>query len=113
MSQNEKGKFHDTSEGGVSGKHAQKDSFEVLVAPATVKESNTIRSRLVPIACFRVDDIRFAFGSSFVMSDPTDEKNDIRAELKLLVNLLKDHPQSPLSIFGHADPVGNDDPNKQ
>ena len=26
--------------------------------------------------------------------------------------LLKEHPESPLSIFGHADPVGNDEYNK-
>jgi hypothetical protein len=68
--------------------------------------------RLVPVACFRVDDIRFAFGTSFVTSDPANEKNDIRAELRLLVDLLKENPGSPLSVFGHADPVGKDDSNK-
>jgi outer membrane protein OmpA-like peptidoglycan-associated protein len=60
-----------------------------------------------------VDDIRFAFDSSFIGSDSTDAKNDIRAELQLLSDLVQEHPESPLSIFAHADPVGNDDYNKQ
>jgi hypothetical protein len=113
MSQNDKGTLHDTSDGGLAGKHTPGDSFDLLVAPTGAGNFNTARARLTPVACFRVDDIRFAFGSSFVASDPTNDKNDIRAELRLLVNLMKEHPQSPLSVFGHADPVGDDDLNKR
>jgi len=106
------GTIHGTSDGGVAGKHPEADPFEFLVGPTTGDEFNTTQLRLVPVACFRVDDVRFDFDSSFVTADPADEKKDIRAELKLLVELLKDHPQSPLSVFGHADPVGSDDYNK-
>jgi hypothetical protein len=100
-----------TSEGGIAGKHDKPDPFVVLLGPSTGKEFNTARLPLVPVACFRVDDIRFAFNSSFIAAE-TDEKNDVRSELKLLAELLVELPGSPLSVFGHADPVGEDEPNK-
>jgi hypothetical protein len=99
------------SDGGVTGKHDAADPFEVLAGPSTGSEFNTARLPLAPVACFRVDDIRFAFNSSFIAAE-TDEKNDIRSELKLLAELLRELPGSPLSVFGHADPVGDDNPNK-
>src|SRR6266478_4155482 len=113
MADDKQGSIHSTSDGGVAGKHAEPDPFEFLVGPATSGEFNTANLRLIPVACFRVEDFRFAFDSSFLTSDPADEKNDIRAELRLLIGLLKEHPDSPLSVFGHADPVGSDDYNKQ
>jgi hypothetical protein len=99
------------SEGGVAGKHNAPPPFEVLLGPSTGSEFNTARLPLAPVACFRVDDIRFAFDSSFIAAE-TDEKNDVRSELKLLAELLGELPGSPLSVFGHADPVGDDVPNK-
>ena len=113
MADENSGTIHDSSDGGVAGKHDPVDAPQLLLGPATAGEFNAATLRLIPVACFRVDDIRFAFDSSFVGFDPADEKNDIRAELKLLVNLRKDNPESPLSVFGHADPVGSDDFNKQ
>jgi hypothetical protein len=104
------GKVHSSSDGGITGKHAGGGPPELRVGSKTEDQVNTITLRLVPIACFRVDDIRFGFNSSFVTSDPT--QNDIRKELQLLVDLIEANPDSPLSIFGHADPVGNDDYNK-
>jgi hypothetical protein len=113
MADDNSGTIHNSSDGGVAGKHNPADSPQLLLGPTTSSQFNSATLRLIPVACFRVDDIRFAFDSSFVASDPADEKNDIRAELKLLVNLRKDNPESPLSVFGHADPVGSDDFNKQ
>jgi len=102
------------SEGGVAGAHHPAGPFEFVVGPTTTDQLNTAHLPLIPIACFRVDDVRFAFGSSFVNSDPSDldNPNDIRAELAHLVSLVKDHVGAPLSVFGHADPVGSDDYNK-
>jgi len=113
MGGNGRGSIHGTSDGGVTGQHEPVAPIELRVGSSTADQMNTVRLRLIPVACFRVDDIRFAFDSSFVFSDPADDKNDIRAELRLLADLLDKHPQSPLSVFGHADPVGNDDYNKQ
>ncbi len=97
--------LHSATDGGISAKHASADSLEILAAPATSGEFNTARLRLIPVACWRVDDVRFPFDSSFVTPD-------ISAEMAALADLLKQHPGSPLSIFGHADPVGSDDYNK-
>src|ERR1039458_3257881 len=114
MPDDQKGVIHAASDGGVSGEHPAAKPFEFLVGPTTTDQFNTARLRLIPIACWRVDDIRFAFDSSFVNADAseTDNPNDIRAELAHLVSLLRDHPGAPLSVFGHADPVGSDDYNK-
>jgi hypothetical protein len=109
------GVIHDGSDGGVAGTHPESVSFEFALAPSTADEINTVRLRLIPVACWRVDDIRFAFDSSFVLSDVT-------TELRLLISLRESHKRvdqttqdtqyPPLSVFGHADPVGNDDYNK-
>ena len=108
--------LHSASEGGVAGTHSSPALREdLLVAPSTSSELNTVRLRLIPIACWQVDDIRFAFDSSFVTSD-------VATELRSLVTLREAHKQTeaitlktqypPLSVFGHADPVGTDDYNK-
>lgn len=116
MSDDQKGTIRTTSDGGISGEHDSPEPFEFLVGPTTSDQFNTARLRLIPIACWRVDDIRFSFGSSFVDADPSTDPDstpgDIRAELQHLVTLLRDHPSCPLSVFGHADPVGTDDYNK-
>jgi hypothetical protein len=82
----------------------------VLAAPATGDEFNTIGERLVPKACFKVEDLLFDFDSSFV-------RPEIGAHLPQLAQLRNDNKVQdlfpPLSIFGHADPVGNDDNNKK
>lgn len=105
----------DISDGGAVGTHAAADDFEVLAAPATGSERNFIRLGLVPIACWRVDDVRFDFDSSVVLPA-------VRAELQLLADLIAIHTEKNaqrnvskppmLSLFGHADPVGQDDYNK-
>ena len=92
--------------GGLTGDIAPKTLPPVLVAPATADEKNTYKDPLIAIACWRMDDIRFEFDSSFIGPDATEE-------LKLLSILRKKHLKSPLSIFGHADPVGDDVYNKK
>jgi hypothetical protein len=77
----------------------------VLVAPTLQAERNTIREGLVPLACWRMDDVRFAFASSFVNPDARDE-------FARLAEVRKDHPGALLSLFGHADPIGDDENNK-
>jgi hypothetical protein len=105
MNEEKVGTIHSSTEGGVAGKHAPEEPFEFLVAPSTASEFNTVRPRLIPVACWQVDDTRFAFGSSFV-------RPEIRNELEQLAILMKQHRDCPISLFGHADPVGSDDYNK-
>jgi hypothetical protein len=96
----------------VVGQHSQAEPFQLLVGPSTSSEFNVARLRLIPVACWRVDDIRFAFDSSFITADASEGGTDIRKDLLILADLLKQHPGCPLSVFGHADPVGQDDYNK-
>jgi hypothetical protein len=102
--------------GGVAADHLPLPLPVGIVAPALVaKEHNTIKSSLVPFACWRAQDMRFEFGSSIVGPD-------MRAEVAELKKLIDRHtlpnPQGvptfkpALSVFGHADPTGNDDFNK-
>lgn len=97
---------HETTDASISGQHPAGTVLPILAGPATKNEFNTIKDPLIPIACWRLDDIRFDFDSSFVLPDAA-------SELKLLAVLIKNNPKAPLSIFGHADPVGNDSYNKQ
>ncbi|WP_266158035.1 OmpA family protein [Dyella silvatica] len=93
------------SSGGVAARHTEAAPLLPLVAPTTDDAFNLIKAPLKPIACWRVDDVRFEFGSSFV-------KPGAAAELQLLAQLMKAHPGSPITVFGHADPTGRDDDNK-
>lgn len=104
------------SEGGIAASHPPLESSAVLAGPATSREFNRIRGGIIPLACWRVEDIQFEFDSSFI-------KPEIAAEIQHLRVLREAHKKidtvtkktlfPPLSIFGHADPVGNDDYNKQ
>jgi hypothetical protein len=92
--------------GGISGLHAVPPDPELLIAPSTDDQFNTIKATLAPFACWRVEDFRFAFDSSFV--DP-----GAREDFELLAKLIASHPGSLCSVFGHADPVGDDEYNKK
>ena len=101
----EYGSVHGVTDAGVAGKHPVQEISPALVAPATAQEANKIVAGIIPVACWRVDSIRFAFASSFILPS-------IKPELTCLQELIQEHPECPLSIFGHADPVGDDDNNK-
>ncbi len=94
------------TDGAVAANHETQQLSPVLVGPATGAERNTIRLLLRPVACWRVDDFRFDFDSSFV-------RPQIDRDMALLAKVVRAHPGAPASVFGHADPVGRDDYNKQ
>jgi hypothetical protein len=116
MGEDAKGGARYASAGGMSGVHPAAGPTQFRVGTSTADQFNTAHLGLIPVACWCVDDIRFAFDSSFITatsSDPSaDDPDDIRAELRHLSDLVKAHPDCPLSVFGHADPVGSDDYNK-
>jgi OmpA family len=76
------------------------------IAPARTARLNTLRPPLLPIACWRMDDIRFEFDASFLLPAA-------RRECTQLADLVRAHPRSPASIFGHADPTGTSEYNKR
>lgn len=92
-------------EGGKASSHPEPEFFEIFAAPSTGKEKNTIRQELAPVACWRLDDVRFDFDSAFVVPEAKPEFGE-------LAGLHATHKGSPYTIFGHADPVGDDTYNK-
>ncbi len=102
----ERARLHHVSEGGLTAEVLRDPPQTVLVAPATKSEKNTLRLPLEPIGCWRLDDPRFHFDSSFITPAAREEF----AALGQLHQLL---PDAPISVFGHADPVGNDEYNKR
>jgi outer membrane protein OmpA-like peptidoglycan-associated protein len=100
MPDDKQGAIHSATDGGVVGKHPEPDRSQLLVAPSTSTEFNTARFRLIPIACFRIEDVRFKFDSSFVLPDIKTEMTAY-SELRNLDSRVMD---APISIFGHADP---------
>jgi outer membrane protein OmpA-like peptidoglycan-associated protein len=102
------------SGGGTSGHHPQSEAPDFVAGTTTDSEFNTYKAGLVAVACWKVDDIRFHFGSSFVAPDMLEEL----AELKELTTThttwskAEDGVGCSLAIFGHADPVGDEAFNK-
>ncbi len=92
---------------GCTGVHPASSPLPVYAATseASGKTKNTIREELVAIGCWKLGDSGFRFGSSFVSPDT---KPDFTA----LVELATQFPGARLSVFGHADPVGDDTFNK-
>ena len=92
------------TEAGIAAVHPSR-YLPIYVAPATRDEfsttTNTVRLSMDPIACWRMDDARFDFDSSFVLPAAKEE-------LTVLANMITSQPDMPMSIFGHADPVGDD-----
>lgn len=93
--------------GGSTGKHPEIELLPILVSPTFGgKGKNTIRMELIPVACWRINDVRFGFGDSFVLPNAQEE-------FQQLLRLRKEHPGAPLSVFGHSDPAGDDAVNKR
>ena len=56
----EEGLIESGTEGGLAGTHPAAPPFRLLVAPSTsMTEFNRVQLHIAPIACWRVDDIRF------------------------------------------------------
>ncbi len=104
-----------SSTGGIVSAHSAAVLPRIFAAPSTEAQFNLVRLPLVTVGCWAVDDIRFAFDSSFVAADcsgGSGDPEDIRVELLALKTLVASNPGCPLSLFGHADPVGDDTYNK-
>lgn len=94
----------DTSAGHAAA-HPKRVALRVLAAPSTGDEHNAVRPMLATVGCVRFDHPRFDFDSSFIA-------HGAREEIGALKVMVDRNPDSPLSVFGHADPTGDDDYNK-
>jgi hypothetical protein len=111
MSDSEDATVHHRSEGSIAGTHAGLFVGELALAATMVDEQNTLKAAILPVACFRVEDLLFDFDSSFVLPE-------IQKHVPHLAALRAQHADKrsglfpPLSVFGHADPTGDDSYNK-
>lgn len=96
----------DNDNGGLASSHPVFQTHPVLAGPTTADEFNTIKAALIPVGCWRLEDLRFEFDSSII-------RPEARKEFGKLAELVKEHPGAPMTLFGHADPVGDDAYNKQ
>jgi hypothetical protein len=92
-------------ESGHAASHPPQEPRVVYLSPATGTEKNVISDPTKPEACWKLDDGRFDFDSCFV-------KPQAKAELAELAALRAAHPGCPMSLFGHADPTGDENYNK-
>lgn len=81
-----------------------------MLTPARVSlaqgvESSRVQLPLRPVACCLLPDRHFEFDSSFLRSDVAESLARLAAKRKA-------NPGSPITLFGHADPVGQDEYNK-
>lgn len=98
------------SDAGVAAEHPRLPTPSLFAAPATEQRFNTVRAPLAPIASWAVGDARFQFGSSFIGPDIAEDLSSLAA---LCGALEAKHGKRPLAtVFGHADPVGNETFNK-
>ena len=86
----------------VSGLQSKSGEHVYYVARGSI---NTIREQLRPVACWKMEGIAFGFGDDFL-------KPDASLAFRQLDPLLGRFPNTLLSLFGHADPVGSDISNK-
>lgn len=89
--------------------HAPAETGPIPVAPTDGDGRNVLREPLQAVACVQLKDVRFGFDSSFVRADAREEFA-LLAQLRVADAL---GGTRPISIFGHADPVGDDDYNKK
>ena len=107
---------HSVTAGGIAASHIEVPLAQVMVAPTlSSKEVNSIKQSIVPLACWRAQDMRFEFESSFVLPEITTEIGALK-ELIDRHTLTNERGEAehkpPLTVFGHADPTGDDDFNK-
>ena len=102
--------IHNISEAGITAEHPALVRLPVLVAPSVDDKLNTLRPVLAPIACWGIGDARFNFASSFVRPKIAEDAASLADLIQTLTERLGSRPLA--SVFGHADPIGNDEFNK-
>ena len=100
------GKIVFASDRGVFGTFPDFADQLAKVGPSTADQSNLLRIPLIPRACWKLEETNFEFDSSFILP------LGLTLDTGRLKELLDAHPNSVLSVFGHADPVGREEYNK-
>src|SRR5215510_4538600 len=103
----------DISDEGLAATHPVVIDFPRAVAPSAIgsKEHNTLRDFLVVVGCAMFPDVTFEFDSSLIgpgARGATRRLARLRDDLRDFEHLKQGEEKAfpPLSVFGHADPVG-------
>ena len=101
---------------GVVATHPGRTELPVLIAPVPEsrksKDFNTIRPQLITIACKMLPGRHFAFDSSFIVPESARGFTKFARLMKALQEQDEAGRFPPCTVFGHADPVGDDAYNK-
>lgn len=103
------------SAAGIFANHPPRPAFPIIAAPTSAdqpKAFNLVRQPLVPVACANLPDRHFLFDSSAPAPEPGQPLALLQQAFREFAAKLLEFPDSPMSIFGHADPVGKDLYNK-
>ena len=108
--------IHYHSEQGVTAEHQHRYQGKLVTKSKAIKNaSNVFINEIHPIACWRINDILFDFGEAFIRKEAKNAFIELKALQKLIKRKFsRQFTENPLfALFGHADPVGNDQPNKK
>jgi hypothetical protein len=111
MAEPQQGSIRSASSRGIVASHGVRERPALLVAPTTENDFNTLGLDAIPVACLQMADVLFEFDSSFVLPEAGILLQELPAVREQHKNAKGELP--PLSVFGHADPVGNDEYNKR
>ena len=95
----------DLTDGALTALHPAPDARVAAVGPTIADLHNTLRPRIEPLGCWRMDDPRFDFDSSFIQPSA-------REDFSAIIALRNRHPDALTTLFGHADPSGADSYNE-
>src|SRR4030095_3634903 len=107
----EEGTIIEATEHGIIAAHAPRRTHPFFASTATADTFNVLGLDIVPIACVNLGDLLFDFDSFFFCPEAGRAVAGLPALRESRKNSNGELP--PLSIFGHADPVGDIEYNKQ
>ena len=107
----EEGAIIEAPDEGIIGEHPRRRQQPFFASTATAATFNVLGFDLEPIACLHLGDILFDFDSSFVLPSAARILAGLAGLREKRRNKAGELP--PISVFGHADPVGDIEYNKQ
>jgi hypothetical protein len=99
-----------SDETGIIGEHAQPQVRPFFASPTVSTHRNALALDLTPMACLNIGDVLFEFDSSVVREPAGALLSRLPGLRRQRANAAGDLPL--VSVFGHADPAGDEEYNK-
>jgi OmpA family len=104
------GTVHRATDKGTVASHPEVDAQPFFVAPTVAQAFNVLALDINAVACLSLHDVLFAFDSSCVNPEAETILKELPGLRERHKSKLGEFP--PVTVFGHADPVGTDSYNK-